>query len=80
MNHDFVADSSVGIAWVVASQSSEATDRLLDDVESGRRLVVPVLWAFEAANTLLVLGAPEANYAGSRFAGGPGVKPIGSDG
>jgi predicted nucleic acid-binding protein len=51
----FVADSSVGIAWVVPSQSSRATERLLDDVVSGASFVVPALWAFEVANSLIVL-------------------------
>ncbi len=55
MNDGFVADSSVAIAWAVPSQSSEATDRLLADVEQGARLVVPALWFFEVANSLIVL-------------------------
>jgi predicted nucleic acid-binding protein len=51
----FVADSSVGVAWAVLSQSSQATGHLLDDVASGTPFVVPVLWALEVANALLVL-------------------------
>jgi predicted nucleic acid-binding protein len=51
----FVADASVGLAWAVESQSSPATDRLLTDVTEGRPFVVPVLWAFEIVNGLLVL-------------------------
>jgi predicted nucleic acid-binding protein len=51
----FVADSSVGVAWAVASQSSEVTRGLLDEVYSDRRWVIPVLWMFEVANSLLVL-------------------------
>ena len=51
----FVADSSVGVAWAVWSQSSRATEHLLDDVASGRPFVVPVLWMFEVANSLVVL-------------------------
>jgi len=51
----FVADASVGVAWVVFAQSSEATDQLLGDVSSGVSVVVPVLWPFETTNTLLVL-------------------------
>jgi predicted nucleic acid-binding protein len=37
------------------SQSSQVTDGLLDDIASGTSAVVPVLWAFEVANSLLVL-------------------------
>jgi predicted nucleic acid-binding protein len=55
VNSGFVVDSSVGVAWAVASQASEATRRLLDDVASGTPLIVPVLWTFEVANSLLVL-------------------------
>jgi len=68
----FVADSSVGVAWAVASQSSQATEHWLDEVASGTPLVVPVLWGFEVANALLVLKRrkriePE-EYAGARRA------------
>jgi len=51
----FVADSSVGVSWVVLSQSTEVTDHLLDDVAAGRPFMVPVLWMFEVANSLVVL-------------------------
>jgi|SRR5271154_1542574 len=55
MNRAFVADSSVAIAWAVSSQSSRATDGLLDEVAAGASLVVPVLWSFELANALIML-------------------------
>jgi predicted nucleic acid-binding protein len=51
----FIADSSVGVAWAVHSQASEATDGLLEQLTAGAPLVVPGLWAFEVANSLLVL-------------------------
>jgi predicted nucleic acid-binding protein len=51
----FVADSSAGVAWAVPSQSSEATEHLLNEVASGMPFVVPVLWMFEVANALLAL-------------------------
>jgi predicted nucleic acid-binding protein len=51
----FVADSSVGVAWAVPSQTSEPVGQLLDDVASGTLFVVPSLWKFEVANALLVL-------------------------
>jgi len=55
MSDGFVADSSVTISWVALSQSSAATDRLLDDVASGTPFTVPVLWMFEVSNSLLML-------------------------
>jgi predicted nucleic acid-binding protein len=51
----FVADASMGIAWVIPSQATAASRRLLDDVCAGTSFAVPVLWAFEVANTLLTL-------------------------
>ena len=55
MSEGFVADSSVGVAWAVHSQASDATDGLLDQVAAGTPLIVPTLWPFEIANSLLVL-------------------------
>lgn len=56
MIRDFVADSSIGVAWAIPSQSSGSTDQLLDAVASGARFVVPVLWTFEIANAIIMLG------------------------
>ena len=55
MSDAFVVDCSVGVSWATLSQSSSVTDHLLDDVESGIPFIVPVLWMFEVANSLLVL-------------------------
>lgn len=55
MSAGFIADSSVGVAWAVMSQSSEATAQLLDDVASGTPFAVPAVWMLEVANSLLVL-------------------------
>ena len=55
MKTGFIADSSLGIAWVVPAQSSKGTDHLLEEVASGTPLFVPALWMFETANALLVL-------------------------
>ena len=55
MSEGFIADSSVGVAWAVASQANDATDKLLDEVATGTPVVVPTLWSFEVANSLLVL-------------------------
>ena len=48
-------DASVGVSWVVPSQSSSAAEGLLEEVASGKPFVVPGLWMFEIANALLVL-------------------------
>jgi predicted nucleic acid-binding protein len=53
---DFVADSSIGVAWAIPSQSSGSTDQLLDAMAAGARFVVPVLWTFEIANAIIMLG------------------------
>jgi predicted nucleic acid-binding protein len=50
-----VADSSVAIAWAVPSQATDGAVGLLNDVLTGTPFVVPVLWAFEVANSLLAL-------------------------
>ena len=55
MSEGFIADASVGVAWAVHSQASNATEELLDSVAAGTPLVVPTLWTFEVANSLLVL-------------------------
>jgi predicted nucleic acid-binding protein len=55
VSEGFIADSSVGVAWAMPSQASDATDELLDAVATGTPLVVPTLWSFEVANSLLVL-------------------------
>ena len=64
MRDGFVADSSIGVAWAVLSQSSDETDDLLNDVASGTPFVVPVLWMFEVANALLVLTRRKRMEAG----------------
>jgi predicted nucleic acid-binding protein len=52
----FVVDSSVAIAWVVRSQvNDEESLALLDSLFTGSLTVVPVLWSFEVANSLLTL-------------------------
>lgn len=55
MSGGFIADSSVAISWIAESQSTKATDHLLDEVVSGMPFTVPVLWMFEVADSLLVL-------------------------
>jgi predicted nucleic acid-binding protein len=55
LNPAFVADASVAMSWVIPSQSSAATDSLLDQVMSGSGIAVPSLWLYEVANSLVVL-------------------------
>jgi predicted nucleic acid-binding protein len=55
VNHGFVADTSVAVAWVVQSQANEATERLLAEAETGASVHVPALWTLEMANVLLIL-------------------------
>jgi predicted nucleic acid-binding protein len=43
------------VAWAVQSQASEAIDELLEKVAAGAPLVVPAIWPFEIANSLLIL-------------------------
>jgi predicted nucleic acid-binding protein len=51
----WVIDSSVAIAWVHPSQATPETDGLLTEVDTGSKIIVPVLWFLEIANALLVL-------------------------
>ena len=55
MSAAYVIDSSMGFAWIHPSLATDATNRLLDEVEAGAAIVVPVLWFSEIANSLLVL-------------------------
>jgi predicted nucleic acid-binding protein len=55
LSDGFVADSSIGIAWVVREQSTKASEDLLQRVDSNTQFYVPTLWMFEVANALLVL-------------------------
>lgn len=50
----FVVDASVGFAWVYQGQATPETDRLLNDVAAGARVVVPTLWYLEMSNVLLI--------------------------
>ena len=55
MSGAFVADSSVGVAWAVYAQASDETDALLDRIAAGSLVIVPSLWPYEIANSLLAL-------------------------
>jgi len=44
----------VGFAWVYQGQATLETDRLLNDVAAGARVVVPALWYLEMSNVLLI--------------------------
>jgi len=55
LNAAFVADASIGLAWVHPTQSTALTAGLLRDVEAGAELHVPGLWPLEICNALLVM-------------------------
>ena len=55
MTQGFVADCSVGVAWVVAAQSTSAAAELRERIASGEPFYVPALWPLEVSNALLVL-------------------------
>jgi predicted nucleic acid-binding protein len=65
-----VVDASVAIAWFVRSQGNDETIALLDQVAEGMSVVVPALWVFEVANSMLILCRrkviDEIRYEGSR--------------
>ena len=54
MNHSFVADSSVALAWILQNQATDATRSLLLEIREGASVVVPSLWFFEVANALVI--------------------------
>lgn len=54
MNSSFVADASVGFAWVYPGQATPETDHLLNEVAAGATVIVPALWYLEMANVLLM--------------------------
>ncbi len=55
MSAGWVIDSSIGFAWIHPAQATPDTERLLEQVEEGATIVIPVLWFVEIANGLLVL-------------------------
>ncbi len=50
-----VVDASVAVAWFSKTQATHAASSVMMDIKSGCTLVVPALWAFEVANSLLHL-------------------------
>jgi predicted nucleic acid-binding protein len=54
LSASFIADASVGFAWVYQGQATPQTDQLLDTVAAGAVVVVPNLWFFEMSNILLM--------------------------
>jgi predicted nucleic acid-binding protein len=54
LNPAFVADASVGFAWVYHGQATPETHRLLEMIKSGTRVIVPAFWFLEISNILLV--------------------------
>ena len=48
----FVVDTSVTMAWCFADEATDATDALLDGLES-ESAIVPAIWPLEVSNVLL---------------------------
>jgi predicted nucleic acid-binding protein len=55
VTRDFVADASIGVAWVHPGQATSKSQSLLQAVHDGARVKAPALWPLETANALLVL-------------------------
>jgi predicted nucleic acid-binding protein len=55
VSSSWVIDSSVGFAWIHDRQATPETNKLLEEVEAGATLVVPVVWFAEVANSLMSL-------------------------
>ncbi len=51
---EFVLDSSVTMSWFFADEATNATDELLDRLNSDGRAVVAAHWVLEVGNTLLM--------------------------
>lgn len=50
---EFVLDCSATLPWLFVSESTAATEALLDEMVRGRRASVPASWHLELANVLL---------------------------
>ena len=55
MSERFVADASVGVAWVHPAQATPQTEAMLQAIYHGAVVEAPALWPLEVANALLVL-------------------------
>jgi hypothetical protein len=53
MTEAFVLDCSATLPWIFGSESTAATDRLLDRLVGGAKARVPSLWHLELGNVLL---------------------------
>ncbi|EQD52220.1 hypothetical protein B2A_06632, partial [mine drainage metagenome] len=51
---EFVLDSSVTMSWFFADEATNATDELLDRLNSDGRAVVAAHWVLEVGNALLM--------------------------
>jgi len=52
---NFVLDCSVTMAFVLADEASDATDKILDGLGQGGKAFSPALWRWEIGNVLLLL-------------------------
>jgi predicted nucleic acid-binding protein len=69
MTTDFVADTSVAIAWIHPAQATPQTAAMLDAIAAGASVEVPALWSLEVANALLVLVRRRTLTVNERLAG-----------
>lgn len=53
LSADFVLDSSVAMAWGFVDEANADADKILDAMPS-LTTIVPAIWPFEVANTLIV--------------------------
>lgn len=50
----FVIDASIVVAWCIDDEKTVYTEWVFDRMSDGEEVIVPHLWAFEVANSLLV--------------------------
>ena len=51
---NFVLDTSLALAFVLADEANDSTDAVLDTLGRGARAYVPTLWCWEVVNVLLL--------------------------
>ena len=66
MSERFVADASVGVAWVHPAQGTPQTEAMLQAIYNGAVVEAPALWPLEVANALLVLVRRKKLFADER--------------
>jgi predicted nucleic acid-binding protein len=49
-----VLDASLAVCWCIEDEQSAATDKILDEIDSGGSAIVPALWIWEIGNVLML--------------------------